>query len=75
MREARARDIQQLHDDGVKEREIATQLDIDRHIVHSVLSKRGRTASQIERTYVRCPGCGGLALMPCIACRAMGRQQ
>ncbi|MCH8047607.1 MAG: helix-turn-helix domain-containing protein [Planctomycetes bacterium] len=57
--------IQELLHEGMAQRAIAKQADVHRETVRRIA--RGQQAGEVL-DYRRCPGCGGLVLLPCLAC-------
>jgi hypothetical protein len=73
-------EIRRLLDEGVmSQRKIARRLGISRGTVHAIA--RGKRPDYLDRwddvddspapagPPLRCPGCGGMVLMPCLLCR------
>ena len=69
--------VQGLLSDGYSQRAVAAMVHVSRGFVSTVASGK-RVASEANRTtvlsspsgpQVRCPGCGGLVQLPCVACR------
>lgn len=74
-------EIKRLLEEGqLSQREIARRLGVSRGTVNGIALGRRADPSQRPRNpeiefltpdgpLTRCPGCGGLVLMPCLACR------
>ena len=58
--------IERLLEAGRSYRSIAKQAGVNRSTVAKLA--REQHAAELP-SYVRCPGCGGLVIMPCLACR------
>jgi len=70
--------VQDLLDDGYSQRAVAEMVRVSRGFVSTVASGKRVASSESQRPtelsspsgrQVRCPGCGGLVQLPCVACR------
>lgn len=67
--------IQKLHTEGFSQRQISRRTGFARETVRRVLKGRHRRLGQAEAAepqageVARCRDCGGLVMMPCLACR------
>ena len=69
-----------LEADQLSQRQIADRVGVSRGTVNAIAAGRGSHGDRVPRPSGpprRCPGCGGLVQMPCVACgvRAILRRQ
>lgn len=74
----KASEVRELLQQGLPYREIAAKTAVSRGTVESISKGKWKGKKQpipgprpvfSTNQYERCPGCGGLVLMPCLLCR------